>query len=110
MVLVIVAIMELEDEVTMFVGFDRDDIGRMEYIVDRGGATLPGLDMLALAKGTNCSRVITNLQIILCEDEDAFTARMNEIGEMLHLDVVNRGEIHPGTTIVEYPEENRDVR
>ncbi len=95
------SIMELEDEVTLFLGLTREDVLAMLHIIDSGGAVLPGLDMLELAKATECSRVITNLQLMIHEDVEASTAAIVDIGQMLDLAVQHRGSIHPGGRIVE---------
>ncbi len=99
------SVMELDDEVTLFIGLTRKDLQIMLAIIEqRGGSVLPGLDMLNLARETQCSRVITNLQLMFHEDEEASSAEIVQIGQMLNLDVQHRGTIYPGGLIVDNPE------
>ncbi len=105
----ICSVMELSDEVTLFLCMTREDVMRMATILDGGGAICPALDMYALAQATGCARMITSLQLVVDEDEEAASARMQDIGQMLNLQIQHRGEIHPGGIIVPDPKGDRDV-
>lgn len=103
------SLMETEEDNTLFLFFDTSDLEQLVHISERGCQVLPGIDMLALAKATDCGKVVTNLQVVVGPTEESFTAFMMQLGKDMGLAVRRRGEIHPGGYITDNPEDP-DVR
>lgn len=96
------SLMETEEDTSIFISLTRDDLRGLLQIADSGQTVaLPGLDMLNLARTTQCAKVITNMQFIVSEDEESFGAFMTQLGRDLGLIVQHRGAVRQDGTIVD---------
>lgn len=99
------SLMETEEDTSIFIGLDRDDLRVMLDMAESGRTiALPGLDLLNLARTTQCAKMITNMQFVVTESDEAFGDFMVQIGRDLGLDVQHRGAILPGGEILDNPE------
>lgn len=90
-----IAIMEIEDETTLYLCFTLEDIEKMHRVIEGGGMLLPAMDMKALGDDLGCTNPITMLQTMLVRDDAHAQAACDDIASMLGLRSDRRGPI-PG--------------